>query len=163
MINGTPPRCPTTVRIAQPPDEQRVYDLFMMAASENAMAPVCEANVWEAIRNATNKKGAVIGVIDGNNGNLAGAVGLVMAPFWYSKEWHCEELLNFVHPDYRRGQVHHASDLIEFAKWWANQLGMKLLMGVLTHTRTEGKVRLYRRQLPYAGALFLYQGDALNG
>lgn len=151
---------PASVRVATHADERAIFDLFMMAAQENAMAPVCEAKVVEAIQTATNRRGAIIGVIDGDRNDLAGAVGLIMAPFWYSAQWHCEELLNFVHPDYRQGERKCAKHLLEFAKWWADQLGMSLLMGVLSHKRTEGKVRLYRRSLPFAGALFLYRGGA---
>jgi len=155
-----PTERPATVRVATHADDRALFDLFMMAAQENAMAPVCEANVVEAIKTATERRGAIIGVIDGDRGDLAGAVGLIMAPFWYSAEFHCEELLNFVHPDYRQGERKCAKHLLEFSKWWADQLGMSLLMGVLSHKRTEGKVRLYRRSLPFAGALFLYRGGA---
>lgn len=149
---------PANVRIATKNDEQRVFDLFMMAGEENAMASINEAKVWAAIRNATERKGGVLGVIDGENGDLAGVIGLIMAPMWYSEAWHVEELLNYVHPDYRQGTRHCARDLISFAKWWSEQLGMPLLMGVLSNQRTEGKVRLYRRMLPFAGALFWYKG-----
>jgi hypothetical protein len=152
---------PAAVRIATPTDYARIFDIFMLAAAENAMAPICEAKVEEAITLATERRnGSVIGIIDGDRGDIAGIIGLVMAPFWYSHEWHCEELLNFVHPDYRMGTRRCAHDLLAFAKWWADQMGMALLMGVLSHKRTEGKVRLYRRQLPFAGALFLYRGGA---
>jgi len=151
---------PAGVRIATAADAQKLFDLFMLAAEENAMAPVCEAKVIEAIDMAITRKGAVIGVIDGDNGDIAGAVGLVMSPLWYTTQWHVEEMLNFVHPSYRMAWRGDAGKLIDFAKWWADQLGLKLLMGVLTHTRTEGKVRLYRRKLPYKGALFLYEGGA---
>src|SRR6185312_15383872 len=120
---------PASVRVATHADERSLFDLFMMAAQENAMAPVCEANVVEAIKTATERRGAIIGVIDGDRDDLAGAVALVMAPFWYSAQFHCEELLNFVHPNYRQGERKCARDLLEFAKWWADQLGMSLLMG----------------------------------
>lgn len=151
---------PATVRVALPADEAKLFDLFMIAADENAMAPINEAKVRDGIANAVYRRGGVIGVIDGKNGELAGAVGIIMAPFWYSEQWHCEEMLNFVHPNYRAGSLNYARDLIQFAKWWSEQLGMTLLMGVLSHHRTEGKVRLYRRLLPFAGALFLYRGGA---
>ena len=166
MMDGASPivrtALPREVRIATPADERAVFDLFMMAADENAMAPVAADKVIAAIRLATERRGAVIGVTEGDH-ELAGAVMLGMAPFWYSNDWHVEEFLNFVRPEYRKGARSDARHLIQFAKWWSDTIGIPLLMGVLTHTRTEGKVRLYRRMLPYKGALFLYEGASANG
>jgi len=83
-----------------------------------------------------------------------------MNTWWYSRHFHCQDLWCFVHPDHRRGKQTYARDLIDFAKWWADQLGMDLIMGVMSLHRAEGKVRLYRRVLPFVGAVFLHRGGA---
>lgn len=163
-VNDAPaaPRTPmpTTVRIAMPADAQRVFDLFMMAGDENAMLPISETKVWEGIGSAVNRKGAVIGIIDGKGGEIAGAIAIMMASFWYSSAWFCQDMLNFVHPDYRAGSLNCAKDLIQFAKWWSEQLGVPLVMGVMSNHRTEGKVRLYRRAMTFVGGVFMYRGGA---
>ena len=152
---------PTRVRIAVESDRERLWSQLMLAAQENAMAPVYQECLEPVIDNMISRKSGIAGVIDGTTA-FAGSVGLTFAQFWYSKEWHVEEMWCFVHPDYRRGQQNkgHAKALLDFAIWWANEMGMPLLMGVLTETRTEGKVRLYKRSLPMRGALFLHRPNS---
>jgi hypothetical protein len=149
---------PDRVRIAGEGDRQRLWDNLMLAAHENAMAPVYDECVEPVVDNLIAHKSGVAGVIDGTTA-FAGSVGLTFAQFWYSKEWHIEEMWCFVHPDYRRGSQNrgHIKALLDFSKWWANEMGMPLLMGVLSEKRTEGKVRLYQRSMPMKGALFLHR------
>ena len=149
---------PDRVRIAVETDRARLLESMMMAHSENGLAPLNEGMVLAALENMIGRKSCVAGIIDGTTA-LAGSVGLTFAQFWYSNEWHVEELWCFVHPDYRAGKNNegHARELLKFAVWWANQMGLPLLMGVLSHKRTQAKLRLYQRTLPMAGGLFLYR------
>lgn len=150
---------PLGVRIANKVDEGAVFDLLMLLAAENALAPVNDEKVRAMIRRSTDRQGGVIGIIDAPDGGIAASVSLIMAQWWYSEAWHYEEVWSFVHPDHRRGAGNYAQRLIQFARWWGEQIGMPVLMGVLSTHRTIGKVRLYARHIPLAGALYLWRGS----
>lgn len=143
-----------TVRIATAADEAPLADLLRMMHRENGMSPLAEDLMMNALRRGLMRDQAIIGVIDEDN-RLAASVGLFVGNWWYSYDKHLEDLWNFVHPDYRRKPM--ARPLIEFAKGCAQALEMPLLMGVLSDERTAAKVRLYERQLPRVGGLFLYR------
>lgn len=150
------------VRMARPEDEDSIYALLMLLWKENGLFELTEAKVREAIRKATERRGGIIGVIEGPNG-LEASVGLHLEQLWYSDDWWLVEYWNFVREEYRRST--HARRLIEFSKWCADNLGLDLFMGIVTNERTEAKVRLYRRQLPYVGGFFLHRPErrAANG
>ncbi|MGH7749167.1 MAG: hypothetical protein ACREQ5_31045 [Candidatus Dormibacteria bacterium] len=142
------------VRMVRPEDEEAVFSLLTMLHAENGIFPMSEDRIRDTVRQATARKGGIIGVIDGEDGPEA-TTGLFMEQLWYSDAWWLVERWNFVHPDRRR--TTHAKRMIEFAKWCADNLTLDLLMGIVTNTRTEAKVRLYRRQLPYVGGFFLHK------
>ena len=144
---------PASVRVATRADEDRIFALMHLAHKENAVACINNQKVWDKIRLATRKKGGVIGIIDGPKG-LEGVICMCMAQWWYSDDWHVEELINFVHPDCRRSD--HAKDLLSFAKWFTEQMELPLFIGVLSNIRTEAKVRLYGRRLDNVGAVFCH-------
>ena len=69
------------------------------------------------------------------------------------------ELWCFVHPDHRAST--HARRLIEFGKWCADRLStgehrVPLLLGIVTRHRLLPKLRLFQRQAPQVGALFMH-------
>ena len=75
------------------------------------------------------------------------------------EEWHLNELWCFVHPDRRRST--HARRLIEFGKWCADRLSSEekrvpLLLGIVTRHRLLPKLRLFQRQAPQVGAIFMH-------
>lgn len=147
---------PANVRLATPRDEAALFAFLMLAAEENSLSPPNDELVMAAIRKATGRQGNVVGIIDAPDGSIAASVGICMNTWWYSLKWHCQDMWCYVHPDHRRSD--YAKSLIQFSKWWADQLGMDLIMGVMSVHRTEGKVRLYRRMLPFVGAVFLHRG-----
>ena len=153
---------PQTVRVATRKDEDRIFAIMHLAHKENAVAGINNQKVWDKIRLATRKKGGVIGVIDGPQG-IEGVICMVMSQWWYSDDWHVEELINFVHPDYRRSD--HAKNLLDFSKWFSEQMDLPLFIGVLSNIRTEAKVRLYGRRLQNVGAVFCHnmKGDEAHG
>lgn len=145
---------PKNVRMAREDEEDQIYDLLMRLYDENALFPLDENKVRNTIRLATKRQGGVIGVIDGPTG-IEGSVGLSIAEWWYSSQsWHLSEYWNFVREDCRNSN--HAKDLISFAKWCAEQMGLPLHMGIITTHRTAAKERLYRRVLPKVGAYFMW-------
>lgn len=142
------------VRMATPADEQAIFKMLCLAQKENGIFPMNERKVRDFIIQATDHKGAIIGVIDGKQG-IEATVGLIIENWWYTDKWSLGERWNFVHPNYRK--TTHAKRLIEFSKWVAYEMNLDLLMGVISDERTEAKVRLYRRQIPYIGAFFMYK------
>lgn len=140
--------------MATPQDENAIFKMLCLAQKENGIFPMNERKVRDFIRLATEHKGGIIGIIEGKN-YIEASVGLVLENWWYTDEWSIGERWNFVHPNHRKSD--HAKKLIEFSKWVADEMKLNLEMGVISNERTEAKVRLYRRQLPYAGAFFIYK------
>lgn len=151
---------PTSVRIAEPKDEDALIRLMKEAFLEQPIFPLNEQKMREKIRLGTERKNGVVGVVDGPNG-IEGYIIMCMAQYWYSDAWHLEELSNFVHPDHRRST--HAKDLINFAKWFTEQLGLPLLLGIMSTQRLDAKIRLYRRQVQPAGAVFVHNTGHIDG
>lgn len=102
------------------------------------------------------KQGGIVGVI-GKKGKLEAGIVLRVSNFWYANDPFLEEMGLFVHPDFRSARGGRASKLIDFAKNCASELGMPLMIGVLSNDRTSAKVRLYERQFGApVGAFFLW-------
>lgn len=153
---------PPEVRIASPGDEDQIFALWLLLAQESALAPINEHKVRALIRRAIGRDNMVIGIIEKNEEIIA-TVCLTVAQPWYSESWYCEEIDTFVHPDHRRGSANYAQKLIQFSKWWAEQMGMPLIMSILSTKRTLGKIRLYMRSLPLVGGVFMWRGTTGNG
>lgn len=144
------------VRAANERDELSLVDLLHQAHKDNGLYALSEAKLEADIMRGTRKQGGFIGVIDGHNG-IEGSVGIFLEQLSYSDTWWLVDHWNFVREDCRR--TTHAKRLIEWAKWISDQMGIDLLMGVITNKRTEAKVRLYQRQLPCVGAFFLHRAQ----
>lgn len=145
---------PTNVRLARPDEGDVLYALLMGLHEENGQAPLDPVKTRVEIENMLDPKIGIIGVIDGPDG-LEGAVGMILTSWWYTSRPHLSEVFNYVRPDRRKST--HAKHLIEFAKWCADDLGIRLYMGIVTTERTEAKERLYRRQLAHIGGYFMHE------
>lgn len=122
--------------------------------AENGMFTMSEDKVRGMLQRAFNRQGGIIGAL-GVPGRIEGAIYLVISDYWYSDDWHLSELFSFVLPQYRKSN--NAKELITFAKRCSDEIGIPLVIGVISNERTEGKVRLYQRQLDKpAGAFFVY-------
>lgn len=157
-------QCPSTVRMARPTDEDALLELAIINNKENGLYPLNNDKMMTMIRRATRPvpgvSPSIIGVIESEK-NLIATIGIMLSQFWYTDNWHLEEIWNYVHPEHRRSE--HAKNLISFSKWVSEGLGLPILIGIISSIRTEAKVRLYSRQLPSVGALFLYHGEKMNG
>lgn len=143
---------PDNVRIAIPSDEEALFHfLTKNLYQENGMFSLSEAKVRQAINNYCNQRDSLIGLIEDETG-IVGCVGLYIASFWYTDEYHLDEIFNFVREDRRCSN--YAKDLIDFAKWCNENMNLVLMMGILSTVRTEAKVRLYSRRLQMIGAFF---------
>lgn len=159
---------PPNVRFATATDENEIMRLMKAAFKEQPIFPLNEHKMREVIRKCTlenlNERRGMVAVIDGPGGLEAYLIA-IFGQYWYTDEFHLEELSNFVHPEHRRGK-HHARSLMEFAKWFAEFCGVPLIMGILSTQRLEPKIRLYQRQMKLCGAVFIHNtghvGDLLS-
>lgn len=142
------------VRKAVPADAPELMELCHALHSENAMFTMNESKVSDMLARAFDGRGSIIGAL-GPTGSIQGAIQLVVSSFWYSDEWVLEELYSFVLPQYRKSE--NAKELIAFAKRCSTELGIPLVIGVVSNIRTRAKVGLYSRQLSDpVGAYFAY-------
>jgi len=145
------------VRVGTPADVHDVMELALMGRAENGFVNADEGKILQNIWDALNMHSGIMGLIGPGGKKAQGAVLLRVITPWYSSDAVLEEQAIFIHPDYRAAKGGRASRLVEFSKKAADQLGMPLLIGVLSNSRTEAKVKLYERHLGrQAGAFFLY-------
>jgi N-acetylglutamate synthase-like GNAT family acetyltransferase len=148
-----------TVRLASPQDEEKILDLLMLMHEENGLFEMDYDSVREMVRKVLNRENGIIGVIDGEDG-IEAAVCLVIDRLWYAKTWCLNDVFNFVAPKYRRST--RAKSLISFAKDYSDQVGIPLMMGIVSNVRTEAKIKLLERQMRKAGAFFIYNYGGEN-
>lgn len=161
---------PSIVRRAVAADYDGVWELFRLLHAENALLSMSKPKIdwmldriFRADQLPQNDLGlrGYMGVIGPLGGQLEGFILLTISSFWYSDDIILEEYANFVHPDYRKSN--HAKTLVSYAKYLADRISVPLLIGIISNTRTAAKVRLYRRQLPEAGAFFVYNSNKFRG
>lgn len=165
------PAMEAQVRQAGPMDYSEVCRLMLLAHGENGLFPANHNKVgWWIGRfltmaqcppEDTGPRGA-IGVIGSPGGKLEALAMTAIGCQWYSDQKFLEEFLVFVDPDFRRTRHIHA--LIAWLKEQADACGIPLLTGIISNTRTEAKIKLYRRQyhLEPAGAYFLYLPEGVQ-
>jgi len=146
------------VRIATPDDLDAIMELARLVNEENGVFKMNEGKVVQMLWPALTRTSGICGVIGKVGGPLTGLVLLRISSYWYSDESFLEEMCVFVHPDHRWGRRgHRARKLCEFAKKCSEDLGLPLMIGILSNTRTETKVKLYSHHFGQpAGAFFLY-------
>jgi hypothetical protein len=144
------------VRIANQSDEDEIMGLLHLMHAEGGIMPLDEMKAKQTFRLAFNRQGGILGVI-GEPGDIKAMIFLLISCYWYTSDYHLEELFNFVRPDVRKSPQNYAARLIDFAKSCSDEIKIPLTIGVLTNTRMEGKVRLYRRSLGVpSGAIFVH-------
>lgn len=155
-----------TVQVGTPADVHDVMELALMAVDENGIAKPDPERLLQEIWPALNLDRGIVGMVRNEEGKLEAAILLRISIMWYSLDEILEERAIFVHPEYRSAKGGRAARLCEFAKSVADELKLPLLIGVLSNTRTNAKVRMYERQFGTpAGAFFLYKtktGDWKN-
>lgn len=144
------------VAVAGPEDLDDLMALALLACAENGFLNPSPAKFATEMWPALHRDNGICGIIRDADGKIEGFVVLRVGAMWYSDDLVVEEKVIFVHPDCRNAKGGRATKLIEFSKKVANTLGIPLIIGVLSHGRTEAKIRLYRRHFGEpAGAFFL--------
>ena len=145
------------VRLGVPADVHPMMDMALKACSENGFVDPNPMKLLNEIWCGLNLDNGLIGIIQDDGGKLEAAILLRVTTMWYSDAQVLEEKAIFVDPECRSAKGGRARRLCEFAKQAAAELGLPLLIGVLSNHRTEAKVRLYERQFGKpTGAFFLY-------
>jgi len=134
-----------------------IMALAMSACDENGFLnpnpQKLAAEIWPAL----HQDHGICAVIGKPNGMIEGLVLLRIGSMWYSDSQVVEEKAIFIYPQFRSAKGGRAKQLCEFSKKVADTLGIPLIIGVLSNSRTEAKVRMYERQFgPPSGAFFLY-------
>ena len=146
-----------SVRVATPEDIDGVMELAMMVCKENG---IFEPNVQKILFDiwpSLHQQHGIIGVIGEPGNMLEGFVLLRIGQMWYSDSPRLEEKTVFIHPKFRRASGGRARKLCKFSKQVADELGLPMIIGVLSSHRSSGKMRLYESEFgPPAGGFFLY-------
>ena len=145
------------IRVATPDDIDGIMRLAISACEENAFVPTSPERLLGEIWPALHLDRGLVGLIGSDKENPEGIVLLKIGKMWYSNQDVLEEKAIFIHPEYRSAKGGRAARLCEFSKRVADKLGIPLIIGVLSNSRTEAKVKMYQRQFGNsAGAFFLY-------
>lgn len=142
---GAPTERPVNVRVGHPEDYKLVLDLCLLLNLENASAPLRADQLDEVIRAGLAHNNGVILIVNDPDGKPVGCACLALDQWDYSLSWHYSEMWVFVHPLHRKGS--YAKDILQFCKWWAEQTGLPVTMGIMSRKRTKAKLRLYSRHL----------------
>lgn len=149
-----------TIRLGTPDDLPVVMEAAMQAIDEiglvNAEAERLLGDIWPAL----HQDRGLIGIICKSDGKPEGGVLLRVGKMWYSDQDVLEERVIFILPEFRNSKPSRAKMLCAFSKKAAEDLGLPLLIGVMSNVRTEAKVRMYERQFGKpVGAVFLYNAN----
>ncbi len=147
-----------TVIGATPSDLPEFMRLFKVMHAENGLFAIDEDCVLETFNRAVKKNEGVIGLIKGPEGDIRAMLMMLITRYYYTTQFHLEELFNFIAPEFRR--TNYADTLLRYAINCQQQLNIPLVIGVLTGHRMEAKVRLYRRRLGMPSGAFFVHGAA---
>lgn len=149
----------SNVRLAIPSDEEGIVSLLRMKHEEDGLAAFDEEKVRAVVERGIVRQMAAIGVVRGKE-IVEGAIGIYVGEWWYSRAQHFWNPFLYVHPDHRR--TTHAKSLLQFAKGYATDLGIPLVAETITSAETAQKEKLYERELPKRGALFIFNAPQLQ-
>lgn len=139
---------------AKPADKEAVIEICKEDHFENGQFSLSPPKLEAMVSRILDKGEGVIGLIR-KSSEVEAVMLMQISQFWYTQDYCLEEVLNFVRPQYRRST--NAKDMIQFAKRCSDELGIPLVIGVVSNERTKPKIELYRRQLGESvGGYFIY-------
>lgn len=152
------------IRLATTADMEEVMRLAISACKENAFLDASAELLAREIYPALCLDHGLCPVIGPPGGAIQGLVLLRCGKMWYSDRMILEEKAVFIYPEFRSAKGGRATKLIDWSKRAADALGMPLIMGVLSGTRTKGKLALYSRKFGEPmGAFWMYGARAEPG
>lgn len=153
---------PQNIRFGVPADENVIIELMDAAFEEQPIFPLNKAKMRDRVRECLTLKSGFVALTTNDDGKPVGYLLAIVSAFWYTDAHIVEELSNFVHPDYRTSGSR-GRHLIEFAKWFAEQMDLPLIFSILSTQRLAAKTRLYQRQGKLAGAVFIHNTGHIEG
>ena len=154
---GVPTPKPRNVRVATVNDYPVVKALLLKMAEESAMASVSNKKLDDMIMLTLTQSRGIVGLATDEFNNVVGLIGLIMVQWDYSLAWSYKDFAMFVSPDHRKGK--YAVDLINFTKWWAEQTGIPVNIGVASKSRTRAKIRFYSQHLRPLEVTFMHETE----
>jgi len=147
------------VRKAKVEDRDTILKICVQNHGENGQFSYSPKRVEGMVDRAFSGGGSIIGTV--GNGRIEGLILLVIGQHWYTDDFCLEEVMCYVLPEYRRST--HAKDMIKFGTRCSDELGIPLVIGVVSNERTKAKVELYRRQLGEpVGGYFIHRPAAIS-
>lgn len=144
------------IRIATTADMDEVMRLAIAASEDNSFIPADPGLLAREIWPALCQDHGLCAVIGPPGGAIEGLVLLRIGAMWYSQQIVVEEKAVYVYPQFRSAKGGRARKLCEYSKHVAAELGLPLLIGILSNERTKAKVKLYERMFgPPSGAFWL--------
>ncbi len=150
---------PANVRLAEPRDENALYTLLMdlrLESRDLTLLPPSPKKIIETIKEGTEQRGMIIGVIDGPDTIIASVGLVVMAPWWSDTAMLIQRWL------YSRPGTRGLSDsLFRFSEWAREQMSDGLMDPMYiesSHTwgnRIAARDRLFARYGRRIGSVFL--------
>jgi hypothetical protein len=153
---------PQDIRFGVPSDEDAIIKLMEAAYEEQPIFPLNKDKMRDRVRECLTLKSGFVALTTDEKGEAVGYLLAIVSAFWYTDTHIVEELSNFVLPKYRTSGSR-GRHLIEFAKWFAEQMDIPLIFSILSTQRLAAKTRLYQRQGRLAGAVFVHNTGHLEG
>ena len=152
------------IRLATPDDMTEVMRLAVTACEENGFLNASTELLAKEIYPALCQDHGLCAVIGpASTREIQGLVLIRIGAMWYSKSIVAEERCIFIYPQYRSAKGGRARRLCEYSKQVADTLGIPLLIGVLSGTRTAGKCKMYQRIFGEPKGMFFLYGAETAG
>jgi hypothetical protein len=145
------------IRLGTTADMDEVMQLAIMAAAENGAMSASKLLLVKIVWPKLTLQNGIIGCIGKPGGKIEGMVVLQVGTLPYTEEPCVEEIVLFVHPDFRNAKGGRATKLLEFSRSASQKLELPLVIGVFSTIATRQKCKLYERVLgPPSGNYWIY-------
>ncbi len=104
------------VRLAGPGDEEKLFSLLMALAHDNNSFgyELDDEMIRDHIRQATEHKGGICGVVDASPDLIAGATNIVWDRWFFERRFHLQQTFFFCRPEFRKSRI--ADSLMAWSK-----------------------------------------------
>lgn len=145
------------IRRAVPDDGPALLDFVLDALGEDALQPVSEARVADAVRRCVTLDGAIAGIV-GATGEIRASVGVALDRAWSSEEPHLTVRWLATAPKYRRENC--GARMLRMLRWAQQEISaaagqpIPVLMSVLTSRDLGPKMHMMSCSAPQVGATY---------
>src|ERR1019366_2569576 len=158
-IVNLPHDFPMGVRPGMPHDIDEIFNLAIMAHKETGIGDLDKSIIRKIVEKGCYGDNAIFGVIEGPE-RIEAVIGFRPELRWYMENipenWHNQDILTYVHPLHRKST--HIMKLFRFAKWWGQQTGLPVLIGLTLAGDSLRKKKLYAMFAREIGVLYMLSG-----